>query len=279
MIDAHQHYWNPARGDYGWLTPENVNLFRTFMPADLNEILLKTGISKTILVQAAPTVEETEYLLGIADATESVAGVVGWIDFENKNNRYHLERFAAHPKFKGIRPMIQDIEDINWMLRPELDWAFSSLIELDLTFDALGLPRHLSNFFKLFKRYPEMRVVIDHCMKPEISLGKAEGMKNWSEGIRRLGSETNAYCKISGLITEDSTEWTTSNLRPYVDLVMESFGIDRVMWGSDWPVCTLRGTYEDWHKSSLELLNNFSETSQRMVLQHNAESFYKININ
>ena len=155
-VDAHQHYWNPARGDYGWMPEDDPVLARPYGPGDLAPELGAHGIDRTILVQAAPTIEETEYLLGIADATPHVAAVVGWIDFENPDAR-HLQRLAKHPKFAGVRPMIQDIPDDGWMLREDVQWAFRALADLGLTFDALGFPRHLDPFLTILQRYPDLR--------------------------------------------------------------------------------------------------------------------------
>jgi L-fuconolactonase len=146
QIDAHQHYWNPARGDYDWMPMDDPVLARPYGPADLAPQLAAHDITHTVLVQAAATVEETEYMLGLADATPHVAAVVGWIDFEKPADLAHLKRLANHPKFAGVRPMIQDIPDDDWMLRDDVQWAFRAIADLGLTFDALGFPRHLANF-------------------------------------------------------------------------------------------------------------------------------------
>jgi L-fuconolactonase len=171
-IDAHQHFWSLSRGDYFWMSPALAPIYRDFAPADLEPTLERSGVVGTILVQAAASVEETEYLLGIADATAWVKGVVGWVDFERPDNRRHLERFARHPKFRGVRPMIQDIPDEEWMLRPDIDWACRAIVDLGLRFDALGYPRHLENFLRLLHRHPDMNVVIDQCMKPRSAIAR-----------------------------------------------------------------------------------------------------------
>ena len=160
-VDAHQHLWAPARGDYHWMNGEGAApIRRNVMPKHLEPHLKAHGIDRTVLVQAAATVEETEYMLGLADATDFVAKVVGWIDFEKPSDRYHLERLARHPKFAGVRPMIQDLPQVDWMHRADVQWAYEAIIDLDLTFDALGYPIHLDNFARLFDRYPKMRTVI-----------------------------------------------------------------------------------------------------------------------
>ena len=201
-IDAHHHFWHPARGDYGWMPEDNATLFRAYGPAELAPLLAAAGITHTVLVQAAPSIEESEYMLGIADATPHVAAVTGWVDFENPAHERHLKRFAAHPKFKGVRPMIQDIPDDSWMLRDDIRWAFEAVTALGLRFEALGLPRHIENFITLFSRHPEMKLVIDHCMKPYIANNSLGGFDSWADGMARLAGETSAFCKISGVITE-----------------------------------------------------------------------------
>lgn len=279
-IDAHQHFWNPARGDYDWMPKDNPILARKYMPADLAASLDKHDIARTVLVQAAATVEETEYMLGIADASEMVAAVVGWVDFENPDHFHHLERFAGHPKFVGVRPMIQDIPDDDWMLRDDIQWAYKAIVDLDLTFDALGFSRHLANFLTLLQRYPEMRVVIDHSMKPEISAHATdpETLEFWAAGMTRLANETHARCKLSGLVTEANEGWTLDDLRPYADHVLAAFGANRVMWGSDWPVCRLRASYDDWRASALALAAHLDGNERDRVFGGTAIEFYRLKV-
>lgn len=275
-IDSHQHYWQPARGDYGWMPEDDAVLGRAYSPHDLAPWLAQAGVDRTVLVQAAPTVEETEYMLGLADATPSVAAVVGWIDFEDRSNLRHLERLKRHPKFVGVRPMIQDIADVDWMLRPDIAWAFDALIDLDLTFDALGFSRHLTNFLTIFERYPRLRVVLDHCMKPQIrDHGTArDEFALWAEGLRRIAAETAACCKLSGLITEARPQWTVSDLRPYAELVLDAYGPERVMWGSDWPVSRLRGEYGDWLAAAETLCGGLANEQRAAVFGETAARFY-----
>lgn len=275
-IDAHQHYWNPARGDYGWMPPDDPILTRAYRPSDLAPQLAEGGIERTVLVQAAPTVAETEYLLGVADATDHVGAVVGWIDFERPEDRAQLERLARHPKFRGVRPMVQDIADDDWLLRPGIDWAFRALAEMGLCFDALGFPRHLGNFLTVFERHPDLRVVVDHCMKPRIHARSPEGFRAWAEGIARIAEATQARCKISGLITEAGPDWTPADLAPYVEHVLQVFGPERVMWGSDWPVCRLRGEYGDWRCAAEALTAGLDPSDRVRVFGGSAAAFYRI---
>ncbi|MEG9862540.1 MAG: amidohydrolase family protein [Parvularculales bacterium] len=276
MIDAHHHFWHPSRGDYGWMPPDDPVLTRPYGPADLAGGLAATGVQKTVLVQAAPSVEETEYMLGIADSTPTVAKVVGWINFEDKGQRSILERLARHPKFSGVRPMIQDIADDGWMLRDDIQWAYEALIDLDLTFDCLGFPRHLTYFHELLTRYPKMRAVLDHSMKPQLRSHSDENLKIWSEGMSALANDTEACCKLSGLVTEAEEDCSDLVLKPYTDHVISSFGPERVMWGSDWPVSRLRCEYSDWFKQARRLTENIGTEAQEKIFSMTARKFYRI---
>ena len=189
-----------------------------------------------------------------------------------------LERLKAHPKFAGVRPMIQDIADVDWMLRKHVQWAFDALVDLDLTFDALGFSRHLKNFLTIFERYPKLRVVVDHCMKPQIrDHGTAKDeFAFWSEGMERIARETNAFCKLSALVTEDIEAWSTGRLHPYAEFVLQAFGPSRVMWGSDWPVCRLRCEHGDWLQSAQNLTSHYSAADRARVFGGTAAQFYQI---
>jgi L-fuconolactonase len=274
QIDAHQHFWHPGRGDYGWMPKGDPVLDRPYGPADLAPDLARHGIDRTVLVQAAPTVAETEYMLGIADATPHVAAVVGWIDFENPTDLSHLKRLAGHPKFRGVRPMIQDIPDDGWMLREDVQWAFAALADLDLTFDALGFPRHLAHFHTILTRYPRLRAVVDHGMKPQIR--NPAGFSAWAEGMARIAADTSACCKLSALVTEADPGWTVADLKPYADHILAVFGPDRVMWGSDWPVVRLRGEYGDWFAAAQALTAHLPPAGQARVWGGTAAAFYRL---
>ena len=272
-IDAHQHFWSLKRGDYGWLTPELEPLYRDFLPHDLAPILQAHNIDGTILVQAAPTVAETEYMLDLAAQNSFIKGVVGWVDFDRPTAPDDLARLAQNPAFVGVRPMIQDIADTDWMLGDHLKPVFEAIIALNLTFDALTLPKHLPNLLKLLTRYPEMQVVIDHASKPLIRDQKFTG---WGTEMATLARETSAFCKLSGLVTEANSDWTVQDLEPYVDFLLEVFGAHCLIWGSDWPVCTLNSTYERWIQTTDHLLKNLSSAEQEMVLGGNAAKAYRL---
>jgi len=271
IVDSHQHFWNPARGDYGWMDGPGLEAIRKpILPENLAAHLNTCGIDRTVLVQAAPTVNETEYMLGLADATPSVAKVVGWVDFEKRSDLKHLERLAKHPKFAGVRPMIQDLPDPEWMHRNDIQWAFDAIVDLDLTFDALGFPVHLEPFLRLFNHNPKMRIVVDHCMKPRIRDGAFD---DWAKGIAKIAQETEVYCKLSGIATEAAKGWTIDTLKPYAHHVIEVFGAKRVMFGSDWPVLELNGTYDSWFQAAKSIVQPHDFNA---IFGETAAQFYRI---
>ncbi|WP_299944809.1 amidohydrolase family protein [uncultured Ruegeria sp.] len=272
-IDAHQHFWALARGDYGWLTPALGAIHRDFTPDDLTPLLSAAGIDGTVLVQAAPTVAETEYLLSLADENAFIKGVVGWVDLETADAPAQISALAAHPAFVGLRPMIQDIADPLWMLGDTLTPAFEALQLADLTFDALTLPEHLKPLRTLLARHPDMRVVIDHGSKPLI---KDAIIRDWADDMAVLARETNAWCKLSGLVTEAKADWSLEDLRPYVDHLLDGFGPSRLIWGSDWPVCTLASTYDRWLETTDALLSQLSHAERQAIMGGNATRAYSL---
>lgn len=277
-IDAHHHLWQPARGDYDWMPKDIAVLNRSYSPSDLAPILDENGIEGTVLVQAAATVHETEYMLGLADASPFIKGVVGWVDFENPTQINELTRLAQHPKFKGVRPMIQDIPDVDWMLRDHVQWAYQTLIDLDLTFDALGFAQHMPNFLMLANHYPDLRMVFDHCMKPQIreqQSGK-DAFSDWAAGITALATQTQGVCKLSALVTEADAGWTPEDIAPFARHVLDSFGADRVMWGSDWPVSRLQSEYAVWLHMAQEFAAHLSVDEQAAVFGGTATAFYRL---
>ncbi|MHA1527771.1 MAG: amidohydrolase family protein [Alphaproteobacteria bacterium] len=272
IVDAHHHLWSLARGDYGWMedNPGVDPIRRDYGPADYDPIRKAHGIDATVLVQAAPTVAETRYLLGLAETTGWIAKVVGWVDFEQPGDRAELERLARHPNFAGVRPMIQDIADLDWMHRADVQWGYDAVRDLDLTFDALGFPPHLDNFLRLFERYPDMRVVVDHCMKPQI---RDQAFDGWARGLERIARETSVCCKLSGLFTEAAPGCSGLDVRPYAEHVLSVFGASRVMWGSDWPVLALNGDFTGWRAAAAACV---PEADRSAVFGGTAARFYRI---
>ncbi|PSL20158.1 amidohydrolase family protein [Shimia abyssi] len=244
-IDTHQHFWKLDRGDYGWLTPDLAPLYRDFLPSDLKPLLDSAGIEGCIAVQAADTEAETEFLLSLADTHDWIVGVVGWVDLEKETAPESIARLTEHPKLVGLRPMIQDIPDDRWMLLDELRPAIEAMRAHNLTFDALVMPRHLPHLLTFLEKYDGLRVVVDHCAKPEI---RDNGFEPWASLMAQVAQSASVFCKLSGLVTEAGANWTTPDLQPYVSHVYEIFGSDRVMFGSDWPVINLASDYPQWRE-------------------------------
>jgi L-fuconolactonase len=274
ILDSHQHFWRLSRGDYDWLTPRLQALYRDFEPKDLVPHLDRCAVRQTLLVQAAPTVAETRFLLDLANAHDFIAGVVGWIDFEANDAPEMLTTLCERDELVGIRPMIQDIPDPNWMLKPVLAPTFEALIEQGLVFDALVKPPHLPMLLQLAKRHPELKIVVDHAAKPAIALGAFDA---WAEDIERIARETAAVCKISGLVTEANAAERDA-LKPYVDHVLACFGPWRLMWGSDWPVCELVCRYDEWFDLSQQLFAPLSPSERAAIFGDVARATYGVPI-
>ena len=272
-IDSHQHFWRRDRGDYDWLTPDLSPIYRDFLPEDLAPQLAQTGIDKTVLVQAASTEAETDFILGLAKKIDFVVGVVGWVDMESPDVAQKLKKLVQHPSFKGIRPMIQDIPDNEWMLSPRLEPAFLALIDLGLCFDALVKTQHLKYLHTLLSRYPTLKVVIDHGAKPDIASGNT---LEWADNISRIAKDTHACCKLSGLITEAGDNPLFENVNPCMEHLLECFGPHRLMWGSDWPVLNLASNYKDWANASLDFISRLDQSAQSAIWSKTAISFYSL---
>ena len=275
-IDAHQHFWRleRARREYTWLTEaEYPELYRDFLPGDLAPLLSECGIERTILVQGAETVAETEFLLGIAHETPFVGGVVGWVDFAARDAPALIERLADDRKLVGLRPMLQSLDDDEWVLQPALGRTFDALQRHALTFDALVFPRQLSAIERLLRRYPDLAVVIDHGAKPYIARGEIEP---WKSTIAAIARDSGAFCKLSGLATEAASGWSAATLEPYVDVLIESFGPDRLMWGSDWPVLNVAGDYPTWYLIAQQLTARLSADDRARIFGETAARFYGV---
>ena len=270
-IDAHQHFWSLARGDYGWLTPALGVIHRDFGPADLAPLLTEHGIERTILVQAAPTKAETAYLLDIAAKTPFVAGVVGWADCDASDVAERIAALAADPLLVGLRPMVQDIADDGWLARPELALAFEAMTATGLVFDALLKPRHIPAMLTMLERHPDLACVIDHAAKPDLVSGD---LTVWRDGVSALAKHPGLTCKLSGLVTEAGPDWTLETLRPVVAHLLATFGPERLIFGSDWPVVTLRASYAQWIDAAETLLCDLTATQRDDVFGGNAAKLY-----
>jgi L-fuconolactonase len=278
IVDAHQHFWNPGRGDYGWLKPGNP-LHRIFATADLRPLLAETGVDATILVQAAPTPGETDYMLDIARATPWVLGVVGWIDLEAPDAAAAIRRRAGDPLFLGVRPMLQDIADPDWILQPKLTSALNVIAAEGLVFDALILSHQVAAITELAGRYPQLSIVLDHAAKPK--LGNADAMAAWARAMAALAAMPNVSCKVSGLLTEVQPGGGRRDVVHAIGMLFELFGPTRLVWGSDWPVLTLSdcfagaGDYQNWFELAREAVAARDSSAVRAVMGGNALRIYR----
>jgi L-fuconolactonase len=270
-IDAHHHVWRLARGDYAWLTPAMAPIYRDFSLVDLAPHLAAAAIEGTILVQAAPTESETLFLLDIADGAEVVRGVVGWTDFDAVDGISRIEALSQRKLLVGLRPMVQDIADDDWLLDASLAPLLATMAGCDLVFDALVLPRHLPRLLQVVDRHGDLQFVLDHCAKPHLATGD---IAHWQRDIARLSEHPNIVCKLSGLVTEAARDWEIANLRPAVEQVLSRFGPERVLWGSDWPVVDLAGGFEKWFAAAETLLADLSADEKAAIFGGNAERIY-----
>ncbi len=273
IIDAHHHVWTLARRDYGWLTPDLTALYRDFLPRDLEPLLSVHGIDGTVIVQAAPTEAETLFLLDLAGGWPMARAVVGWVDMTSVAGPQRLESLAQSPLLRGIRPMIQDETNPDWMLQETVGVAFQAIGVSGLTFDALVRPHHLPALMRLVDRYPDVPVLIDHGGKPDIA---GDGFQPWADDMRALAERPQVMCKLSGLLTEAGARTADANLRPYIDHLLDGFGPGRLMWGSDWPVLDLAGDYDGWINQAQRLLQGLSLDERAQVFGRTAARFYGI---
>jgi L-fuconolactonase len=240
-IDSHQHFWRYTAAEYPWIDDSMGALRRDFLPADARLEMDRASIDSCVAVQARQTLDETRWLLELADANPFVAGVIGWVDLQADDASEQLEEFVDHPKFVGVRHIVQGESDDRFMLRPAFGRGISLLEDRDLTYDILIYPKHLPAAIELVSRFRRQRFVLDHLAKPDI---KAGDMREWEKGIRELATHPFVFCKLSGLVTEaDWIRWKPDDLRPYLDVAFDCFGVHRLLIGSDWPVCTVAADY------------------------------------
>jgi L-fuconolactonase len=286
-IDSHQHFWRPARGDYTWLSasvPALAPLVRDFLPDDLTPLLQAHGVGRTVLVQAAESKAETDFLLDLATAHDVIGGVVGWVDLSRPGAVASLERMAGHPGFKGVRPMLQDLPDDDWIAhRPRPD-ALRTLLQLGLRFDALVKPRHLPSLLRFLKQWPELPVVVDHGAKPPVGARDSEDFEQWRKSIAAVAALPQVCCKFSGLwgeappSTHGDVDAAVHAVRPVWEHLLDVFGPDRLMWGSDWPVLTLAGDYAGWIAVSEACIGSLSPSEQASVWRGTAQRFYDLSL-
>jgi L-fuconolactonase len=273
-IDAHQHFWKYTPADYGWINNEMSILKRDFLPADLEPQISTQGFSGSIAVQARQTIEETRWLLDLAVQNEFVKGIVGWVDLCSTNLSKQLEELTAHPKFVGVRHVLQDEADHEFMLRREFRRGISVLAEHGLAYDLLLHPRHLLTAAKLVEEFPQQQFVLDHIAKPRI----AEGViAPWDRDLRVLAKFENVCCKLSGMVTEARWhQWKHDDFQPYLDAAFDAFGPARLMIGSDWPVCTLAATYGETLGIVTDYIKRLTSSEQEAIFGKNCASFYRL---
>ena len=274
IVDAHFHCWRLDRADYGWLTPALAPIYRDVSIADWQARALPLGVHAGVLVQAAPTQAETEFLLDQAEAHDVVRGVVGWLDLLAPDAPRRIGSLAAsRPRLKGLRPMLQDIGDPDWILQPALAPALDAMAECGLVFDALIQPRHLRRILVLCQRHPALRVVVDHGAKPAIAQGL---WQPWADDLRLLARDTQAVCKMSGLLTEAGPRPPRDAALRWIAHLLEIFGPQRMLWGSDWPVLELAATYDDWWADTHTALAGLTAADRAAVLGGNAMQVYRL---
>ena len=271
-IDSHQHFWRYDAVRDAWITDSMAVLKRDFLPHDLGAELLANGIDASVAVQADQSENETKFLLELAEKNSRIGGVVGWVDLLSSRVGERLEYFSHFSKLRGFRHIAQAEPDDRFLLRKEFVDGVAQLSTFGFSYDILIYPRQLPAAIELVARLPEQRFVIDHCAKPEIKTGK---ITPWATRIREIAQNKNVYCKVSGLVTEaDWKFWKAGDFKPYLDVVFDAFGTQRLMFGSDWPVCLFAGTYRQAKQLIEDYVQGFSLADSARVFGGNAARFY-----
>lgn len=272
VIDSHQHFWRYDPVRYDWITDEMQVLKRDFLPEHLLPELTSNGIDGCVAVQAEPSEEETNFLLELADQHSQIHGVVGWVDLTAPNVSQRLESLSQNKKLRGIRHIVQSEPDENFLLREDFCCGIGVLKNFGLTYDILIYPKQLPAAIKFAQRFPDQKFVLDHIAKPSIRTGEIDP---WSANIRALAANPHVYCKVSGMVTEAKWQgWSPSDFTPYLDIVFEAFGADRIMFGSDWPVCLLAADYKDGRGIVDAYVRNLPHAQQQKLFGLNAIRFY-----
>jgi L-fuconolactonase len=274
-IDSHQHFWKYDKTEYGWIDDTMAVLRKNHLPETLQPILETNKFVGTVAVQARQTLEETRWLLSMADQYDFIKGVVGWVDLRSENLSEQLHEFTGHEKFVGVRHVVQDEADEIFMLRPDFQRGIAALSEYNLTYDILIFSGQLNQAVELVKNFPNQTFILDHIAKPLIKEGI---QKPWQEQIHTLASIENVCCKVSGLVTEAGwNSWTYEDFVPYLEVVFTAFGSKRILFGSDWPVCTVAATYDEVYNIVSKFIKSFSEDDRGAIFGNNAVRFYGLN--
>ena len=273
-IDSHQHFWQYNPAEHVWMTDTMQVLKKDFLPTDLAPLLNQIGFDGCIAVQARQSIEETNWLLRIANKNDFIKGVVGWVDLLSPNIDETLSGYTNQKKLVGVRHVVHDEADDNFMLQPAFQNGIAALKEFNLTYDLLLFPKHLPVALQLVEKFPEQYFVVDHIAKPFIS--KKE-FSPWKEDLKELAKHPNVFCKLSGMVMEAKwNDWKEDDFKQYLDIVTESFGTNRIMIGSDWPVCTLSGNYSSTMSIVINYANQFSKEISDGILGGNCINFYKL---
>jgi L-fuconolactonase len=274
LIDAHQHFWRVGENGFSWPTPDLAAIHRDFGPADLAAVAAPVGLAGSVLVQSQPDDRDTDWLLAMTADEPLVLGVVGWADLGSPDAPARIARLSGHPKLRGLRPMLQSLDDDAWIAAPGLDPALDAMVAHGLSLDALVLTRHLPHLLALARRRPELAIVIDHGAKPPIAVGDKDGA--WARGIDALAAQPQVFCKLSGLLTEAAPGQGAEALSPYVAHLVAAFGPERLMWGSDWPVLNLAGDYGGWLALARELSGLTDAADLAALFGGTSRRFYRI---
>ncbi|UWZ84249.1 amidohydrolase family protein [Occallatibacter riparius] len=273
-IDAHQHFWNYDPVEYGWIDEPMAALRRDFLPQDLKPLLSQVGFQGCIAVQARQSLEETRWLLSLAKQNDFIRGVVGWVDLRSAQLPDQLRDLTRDPKLVGVRHVVQAEPDDDFMLRADFRRGIAQLAAFGLAYDILVYPRQLRAAVKLVSQFPEQHFVLDHIAKPLIAQGAIEP---WNTEIRALAQFPNVMCKVSGMVTEARwTGWQPEDFRPYLDVIFEAFGPERIMIGSDWPVCTVAADYHETIGIVTDYIDGLSTAQQDAILGGNCAAFYRL---
>jgi L-fuconolactonase len=274
VIDSHHHFWNYTEADYGWIPPEWSMIRRDFLPDDMQKEIASAGVDGVVSVQARQSLLETDWLLGFAAQHAFIRGVVGWLPLIDPAVETHLDHYAANPKLRSLRHVLQAEADDAYMLREDFNRGISALTRRGLAYDILILERHLPNTIAFVDRHPEQVFVLDHIAKPRIATGELEP---WAKNLRELARRPNVACKLSGMVTEaDVATWTPAQLQPYFDVVIDAFGPARLLFGTDWPVCLAGVGYGRWKQIVEQALRTLSEQERAAVFGGNAVRFYRL---
>jgi L-fuconolactonase len=275
-IDSHHHFWKFVPAEYGWISDLMSVLQADFLPTHLKQELDRLGIGGAVSVQARQTIQETEWLLDLADENDFIKGVVGWVPLASSDVRKTLDALVERPKLKAVRHVVQDEPDDDFILRDDFNAGVSKLVDYELVYDILIYERHLPQAIEFVDRHPNQRFVLDHLAKPR---AKERAIEPWRANIRRLAQRENVYCKLSGLATEaDWQGWTYEQLSVYLDIALQAFGPERLMFGSDWPVCLLAASYSKWYEVITRFCSDLSVDEQNRVYGGTAIEAYGLSV-